>query len=155
MVGLSRALRVFEDEHLNLVHIESRKVKGRNDKVCTVNSIPKSYVPCPDRAIHRDRQRELGGLDQDPACDQHPQGCRPQLKVPLLPRPTMLYRDVVPTWRSTSVDLGDMVAFPKTVADLDTYQKVEDGPNLTLEQVLVYGTDLDADHPGFKDPVYR
>ena len=33
MVGLSKALRVFEDEGLNLVHIESRKVKGNKDKV--------------------------------------------------------------------------------------------------------------------------
>ena len=33
MVGLSKALRVFEDEGLNLVHIESRKVKGSKDKV--------------------------------------------------------------------------------------------------------------------------
>ena len=33
MVGLSRALRVFEDEKLNLVHIESRKVKGCQDKL--------------------------------------------------------------------------------------------------------------------------
>ena len=57
-----------------------------------------------------------------------------------------------------SVDLGDCVPFPKAVADLDACQKVLKHPNsqqLRLVKVLVYGTDLDADHPGFKDPVYR
>ena len=33
MVGLSRALKVFEDEKLDLVHIESRKVKGTKGEV--------------------------------------------------------------------------------------------------------------------------
>ena len=40
MVGLSKALRVFEDEGLNLVHIESRKVKGSKDKVSSLPSPP-------------------------------------------------------------------------------------------------------------------
>ena len=57
-----------------------------------------------------------------------------------------------------SVDLGDCVSFPKAVADLDACQKVlisKKSKQILFMKVLVYGTDLDADHPGFKDPVYR
>lgn len=42
MVGLSKALRVFEDEGLNLVHIESRKVKGSKDKVLLPSNLASS-----------------------------------------------------------------------------------------------------------------
>ena len=70
MVGLSKALRVFEDEGLNLVHIESRKVKGNKDKVLhyQVSSIP---IFSADGAVPGDRQRGKRGLEQDPARHRH------------------------------------------------------------------------------------
>lgn len=117
MVGLSRALRVFEDEKLDLVHIESRKVKGCQDKL-------ELYLEI-DSAEKEDWNKIQHVIDTLRGVDLCP-------------------RDCGPSWRTKSVDMGDMVSFPKSIRDLDAFQKV-----------LVYGTDLDADHPGFKDPVYR
>ena len=117
MAGLSRALKVFEDKNMNLVHIESRLMKGTKDQY-------EIYLEI-DSETSRDWNEIQQLIDTLRGIDLGP-------------------RDSEPVLRSSSIDWGNMIPFPKVIGDLDNCQKV-----------LLYGTDLEADHPGFKDPVYR
>ena len=118
MAGLSSALKVFEDMNMNLVHIESRLVKGTKDK-------HEIYLEI-DSQTSRDWNAIQQLIDTLRGIDLGPRDSEPH------------------NLRSTSCEFPDMIPFPRSVRDLDNCQKV-----------LMAGTDLDADHPGFKDPVYR
>uniref|UniRef100_A0A8B9R9U7 tryptophan 5-monooxygenase n=1 Tax=Astyanax mexicanus TaxID=7994 RepID=A0A8B9R9U7_ASTMX len=96
--GLVKALKLFQENHVNLVHIESRKSRRRNSEF-------EILVDCDS---NHEQLNEI---------------------IQLLRQSRM---DNVP-W------------FPKKIADLDK----------CANRVLMYGSDLDADHPGFKDNVYR
>uniref|UniRef100_A0A8C1ME04 tryptophan 5-monooxygenase n=1 Tax=Cyprinus carpio TaxID=7962 RepID=A0A8C1ME04_CYPCA len=97
--GLVKALKLFQENHVNLVHIESRKSKRRNSEF-------EIFVDCDS---NREQLHEI---------------------IQLLRK---------------HVNMENVPWFPKKISDLDK----------CANRVLMYGSDLDADHPGFKDNVYR
>ncbi|XP_046898006.1 tryptophan 5-hydroxylase 1-like [Hypomesus transpacificus] len=111
--GLVKALRLFQEKHVNLVHIESRKSKRRNSDF-------EIFVDCDSG------HEQLKDLTQ------------------LLKKHTNIV-EVDPPDCIPEDDMADVPWFPKKISDLD----------LCSNRVLMYGSDLDADHPGFKDNVYR
>ena len=134
MAGLSKALRVFEEKGMNLVHIESRLKQ--------VVMIYRSFIldDLLDIQGTKDQYEIYLEIDSETSKDWNDI----QHVIDTLRGIDLGPRDAEPVWKRNSVDNVDMISFPKAIAELDDYQKV-----------LVYGTDLDADHPGFKDPVYR
>ncbi|XP_054627694.1 tryptophan 5-hydroxylase 1-like isoform X2 [Dunckerocampus dactyliophorus] len=112
--GLAKVLKIFQEKHINLLHIESRKSKGKDCEF-------EIFVDCDSD------QQQLRELTQ------------------LLHKHTDVV-EVTPFVDSTHPDddVPGVPWFPKKISDLDL-----------CKQVLMYGSELDADHPGFKDDVYR
>ncbi|KAK0142081.1 Tryptophan 5-hydroxylase [Merluccius polli] len=114
--GLVQALKLFQENHVNLIHIESRKSKRRNSEF-------EIFVDCDS---NHEQLNEI---------------------IQLLHKHGNVV-DMEPPDNSCLLDEGDMASvpwFPKKISDLDK----------CANRVLMYGSDLDADHPGFKDNVYR
>ncbi|XP_069594910.1 tryptophan 5-hydroxylase 1 [Ranitomeya imitator] len=113
--GLVKALRLFQEKHVNLIHIESRKSKRRNSEF-------EIFLDCDSS---REQLNEIFQL------------LRPHVNLISMNPP-----------ENFSVEEDDMESvpwFPTKISDLDK----------CANRVLMYGSDLDADHPGFKDNVYR
>ncbi|XP_062402907.1 tryptophan 5-hydroxylase 1a [Sardina pilchardus] len=112
--GLVKALKLFQENHVNLVHIESRKSKRRNSEF-------EIFVDCDS---NHEQLNEI---------------------IQLLKSHVNVVDMDNSTLREEDVDMENVPWFPKKISDLDK----------CANRVLMYGSDLDADHPGFKDNVYR
>ncbi|XP_077301918.1 tryptophan hydroxylase [Arctopsyche grandis] len=123
--GLAKVLNVFQDLGVNVLHIESRKSEADNQADILVE------VECDRRRIdqlNRMLKREVTTIHFMPSVSKSGEN---------FPPPT-------PLSAAASFDFDEMPWFPKKISDLDRAQNV-----------LMYGSELDADHPGFKDPIYR
>nr|KAF6369956.1 phenylalanine hydroxylase [Myotis myotis] len=109
--ALAKVLRLFEENEINLTHIESRPSRLKKDEYEIFTSLDKSSMPTLANII-RILKHEIGATVHELSREKK--------------------KDTVP-W------------FPRTIQDLDRF----------ANQILSYGAELDADHPGFKDPVYR
>ncbi|XP_038612280.1 tryptophan 5-hydroxylase 2 [Tachyglossus aculeatus] len=113
--GLVKALKLFQEKHVNMVHIESRKSKRRNSEV-------EIFVDCDCS------KKEFNELIQS---------LKFQTTIVTLNPPENIWTD--------EEDLDGVPWFPRKISELDRCS----------HRVLMYGSELDADHPGFKDNIYR
>ncbi|XP_063052333.1 tryptophan 5-hydroxylase 2 [Engraulis encrasicolus] len=125
---LVKALRLFQERHVNLAHIESRRSKHVPTEVeiyaefnCTKKEFKQLVQHLKDHVniISYNTPQQVWSADAD--CED----CVCVLGA--LPN-----EEGIP-W------------FPQKIAELDQCS----------HRVLMYGSELDADHPGFKDNVYR
>ncbi|XP_004844896.1 phenylalanine-4-hydroxylase isoform X2 [Heterocephalus glaber] len=109
--ALAKVLRLFEENDINLTHIESRPSRLNKDEYEFFTHLDERSVPALSSIIQILRH-DIGATVHELSRDKK--------------------KDTVP-W------------FPRTIQELDRF----------ANQILSYGAELDADHPGFKDPVYR
>ncbi|KAM9832170.1 tryptophan 5-hydroxylase 1-like [Neosynchiropus ocellatus] len=130
--SLIKALQQFQDKHVNLVPIESRKSKRRNSDFEVFVGCDSEHEQLKELTLllkkHTDVV-ETTAVDQTAVTDD---GTRLNIMTKVR----------LNTHFST---VSEVPWFPQKISDLD----------LCAQQVLMYGSDLDADHPGFKDNIYR
>lgn len=144
--GLARALRVFQENGINVVHIESHRSKRCVSEYEIFLSLEcqNKMETMPNLVKSLKRQLSYIRIDNDYA------------KTPPFNEKTDHLVDDVFSSNDTNdnkniigidrtIEAEEVSWFPVRISELD----------ISSKKVLLYGTDLEADHPGFKDEVYR
>ncbi|ELW71588.1 Phenylalanine-4-hydroxylase [Tupaia chinensis] len=170
--ALAKVLRLFEENDINLTHIESRPSRLKKDEYEFFTYLDKRSMPVLTNIIKILRQ-DIGATVHELSRDKikDTEVTQSWNSVGLLPSGVHLgdgssrsseYRsqsgDKVWALEEGNFQVGNcqepvrqaprapsMPWFPRTIQELDRF----------ANQILSYGAELDADHPGFKDPVYR
>jgi len=112
--ALSTALKIFEKNAVNLIHIESRPAKNHK-----------------------------GAYEFLVQCDTTKGSLEPALNEL---RKNNTINDVqILSRRQDKTEENEVPWFPLKIQELDRF----------VNQILSYGSELDSDHPGFTDPIYR
>ncbi|XP_072002487.1 phenylalanine-4-hydroxylase isoform X1 [Engystomops pustulosus] len=135
--ALAKVLRIFEERGVSLTHIESRPSRLNKDEYQFFINLDNKSSPTLDEIVKCLRQ-DIGATVHELS--------RNKKKDSGTSSAFLLYDSLSPT--SSVLQQKHVTAipwFPRTIQDLDKF----------ANQILSYGAELDADHPGFTDPVYR
>ncbi|XP_045443541.1 phenylalanine-4-hydroxylase isoform X1 [Pipistrellus kuhlii] len=153
--ALAKVLRLFEENEINLIHIESRPSRLKKDEYEIFTSLDKRSVPTLANIINT-LKHEIGAtvheLSREKKKDTKRGSEKERKMETLMGQQHLLNASYMPPIKdrvcnqSCALTRNQTVPwFPRTIQDLDRF----------ANQILSYGAELDADHPGFKDPVYR
>ncbi|NP_001191619.1 tryptophan 5-monoxygenase [Aplysia californica] len=117
---LASALKIFQENKINVVHIESRKSRRADSEYDIYVDVETDHIRL-EELVNR-LKREVASITFN------------QLNIPMTP-PAL----------TKAACMENVPWFPRMVYDLDQ----------CAHNVLMYGTELNAEHPGFKDTVYR
>ncbi|KAK1341511.1 hypothetical protein QTO34_017926 [Cnephaeus nilssonii] len=143
--ALAKVLRLFEENEINLTHIESRPSRLKKDEYEIFTSLDKSSMPTLANIINI-LKHEIGATVHELSREKKKDT---EQKFQINWREQ---KDKEESEKTLNLGHNGLCSFcvavpwfPRTIQDLDRF----------ANQILSYGAELDADHPGFKDPVYR
>nr|BAF79887.1 tryptophan hydroxylase [Dugesia japonica] len=143
--GLVRVLEIFEKFEVSVIHIETRKsLKNKSkfeifiDVDCKKDEI-KSLIKCLEQNVDNDfHVQEVDMISSNPNGIKCDSADRPNNE-------SLDQNQIQIKAKKRAMTVDNLPWFPKYIKDLDKISN----------RVIMYGSELDADHPGFKDELYR